>query len=100
MSSYIHHLECTVCGKVHSADRLWTVSSCCGKVLFPRYDLANMRKEIDRDRLGARPNGMWRFEELLPVKDPEFRVDLGEGGTPLLEAAELGKTMGLNRLFI
>ena len=87
MSSYIHHLECTVCGKVHSADRLWTVSACCGKVLFPRYDLATMRRDFDRDRLDRRPNDMWRFEELLPVIDPKFRIALGEGGTPLVSIA-------------
>ena len=100
MSSYIHHLECTVCGEVHSAGRLWNVSSCCGKVLFPRYDLAAMRNDFDRDRLERRPNDMWRFEELLPVKDPKFRIALGEGGTPLLAAAVLGEKLGLNRLFI
>ena len=100
MSSYIHHLECTVCGGVHPADRLWTVSPCCGKVLFPRYDLATMRNEFDRDRLWERANDMWRFEELLPVIDSKFRIALGEGGTPLLEAPVLGKKLGLDRLFI
>jgi threonine synthase len=100
MSSYIHHLECTACGEVHSADRLWTVSACCGKVLFARYDLAKMRNEFDRDRIMGRPNDMWMFEELLPVIDPKFRIGLGEGGTPLLEAKVLGEKLGLNSLFI
>ncbi len=100
MSSYLHHLECTVCGKVHSADRLWTVSACCGKVLFARYDLAKMRNEFDRDRIMGRPNDMWMFEELLPVIDPKFRIGLGEGGTPLLEAKVLGEKLGLSNLFI
>ena len=100
MSSYIHHLECTVCGEVHPADRLWTVSACCGKVLFPRYDLAAMRNEFDRDRIVGRPNDMWMFEELLPVIDPKFRIALGEGGTPLLAASVLGEKLGLGSLFI
>ena len=43
---------------------------------------------------------MWRFSELLPVGDPDNIISLGEGGTPLLEAASLGCELGLRRLFI
>jgi threonine synthase len=43
---------------------------------------------------------MWRFSELLPVNYPGNIISLGEGGTPLLEAASLGVEMGLRRLFI
>jgi threonine synthase len=30
---------------------------------------------------------MWRYRELLPVSNPESRVDLGEGGTPLVRVS-------------
>ena len=39
MTSYIDHLECTVCGKSYPHDQLIGVSPCCEKVLFARYDL-------------------------------------------------------------
>ncbi len=100
MSSYLDRLECTTCGEAYSADRLWNVSPCCGKVLFARYDLASLRRDLDRDSLRSRPADMWRFEELLPVRDPEFRIALGEGGTPLLPAGGLGAALGLNHLFV
>src|SRR4029078_12119457 len=36
-----------------------------------------------------RPWGLWRYRELLPVADLERRVDLGEGGTPLIPLRRL-----------
>ena len=43
---------------------------------------------------------MWRYRELLPLFDGEAPVTLGEGFTPLVHAARLGATLGLDRLFI
>ncbi|MDP7083776.1 MAG: threonine synthase [Dehalococcoidia bacterium] len=100
MSSYLAHLECTQCGKTYSAGALSTVSPCCGKVLYARYDLPKLGREVDRDAVARRPGGMWSFAELLPVEDPANVVTLGEGGTPLLKAPNLGKRLGLNHLFI
>ena len=100
MASYLDHLECTQCGKSYPSNQLIGVSPCCGKVLFARYDLAKMRREVDRDALAGRPANMWQFEELLPVGDPERIVTLGEGGTPLLKAPELGRRLGLGNLYI
>ena len=100
MFSYLSHLECTQCGKSWSCDQLAKVSQCCGKVLFARYDLARMKKEVDRESLAERPAGMWRFSELLPVREPANVLSLGEGGTPLMKAPRLGETLGLANLYI
>ena len=47
---------------------------------------------------------MWRYRELLPLLESEKGVDkpvtLGEGWTPLLRARRIGKSLGLDRLFI
>ena len=94
MFSYLDHLGCTQCGKTFPSGRLSTVSPCCGKVLFARYDLLRLRREVERDSLSGRPEGMWRFHELLPVQDPSQVITLGEGGTPLLKAGNLAATGG------
>ena len=39
MTSYITHLECTVCGKSYPHEQLIGISPCCEKVLFARYNL-------------------------------------------------------------
>jgi threonine synthase len=100
MFSYLDHLECTQCGKTYTHTRLSKVSPCCGKVLFARYDLPRLRREVSRDMLGGRPESMWRLSELLPMADPGNILTLGEGGTPLLEAVNLEKKLGLKHLFI
>jgi threonine synthase len=43
---------------------------------------------------------MWRFRELLPLVDDAHRVTMGEGGTPLLRAVNLGMMMGCPNIFV
>ncbi|HUM71354.1 MAG TPA: threonine synthase, partial [Chloroflexota bacterium] len=56
--------------------------------------------EVDRDALLLRPCDMWRFRELLPVRDPHYITTLGEGGTPVLKLDQLGQQLGLNQLYL
>ena len=98
--SYIDRLECTACGAASPYAGLATVSDCCGKVLFVRYDLPRLRREVSRDAFDRRPASMWQFHELLPVTDPDAVITLGEGGTPLLDAATLARQVGIRRLLI
>ncbi len=98
--SYLDHLECTVCGAEYPYDGLATVSDCCGKVLFVRYDLPRLRREVQRSDFDRRPANMWRYNELLPVTDGDSVITLGEGGTPLLDAATLARQVGIRRLLI
>ncbi len=50
--------------------------------------------------LALRAPTMWRYHEVLPVADPEHRISLGEGFTPLLAAKRLGAALGLPKLLI
>jgi threonine synthase len=43
---------------------------------------------------------LWRWAELLPVRNPDWRLTLGEGDTPLHHARRLGDRLGLRRLFV
>ena len=60
----------------------------CGKVLFARYDLTGLKRDLTPDDLRGRAWDMWRYRELLPVREPEHVVTLGEGMTPLLRVGE------------
>jgi len=48
------------------------------------YELDRQRGLDFRRHLLVRPWTLWRYRELLPVVDYGQRVDLGEGGTPLV----------------
>ena len=100
MSSFLTHLECSACGAKHEADRLQTVCRECGKVLVARYDLAAARAAIARDGLASRSRSLWRYAEVLPVRDPANVVSLGEGWTPLLPSRGLANALGCSRLLL
>src|SRR3984893_18699448 len=99
MKSLLDHLECTACGGRFSADDLHTVCPNCGKVLFARYDLGAALGLSPHD-LNGRTWTMWRYRELMPVRDEANIVTLGEGMTPLLRASRLGRAYGFDHLFI
>ncbi len=100
MKSYLDHLECTNCGKTYSAEELHTTCPACGKVLYASYDLAAARKHFTKDDPRQRPGNMWRWFEVMPVRDEANVVTLGEGYTPLLPARNLGKPFGAMHLYI
>lgn len=100
MRSYLSHLQCSYCGEAYSADEVHTTCPKCGKVLFARYDLDAARRGFSREDLARRPFNMWRWFEIMPVRDPANVVTLGEGCTPLLHAQALGRQLGAERLYI
>ncbi|HZM25208.1 MAG TPA: pyridoxal-phosphate dependent enzyme [Anaerolineales bacterium] len=63
------------------------------------YDLAEVAKTFPSE-LKKRPFDLWRYSELLPIRNPNPTLRLGEGGTPLIQAANLGMMLGLSNLFI
>ncbi len=97
MDSALSHLECSACGRRHDADRLQNLCP-CGGPLLARYALDAVR--TTPAELAARPPGLWRWAELLPVRDPAHRVTLGEGDTPLLPVPRVGAAAGLPRLLV
>ncbi|HEY8598725.1 MAG TPA: threonine synthase [Thermomicrobiales bacterium] len=98
MYSYLTYLECTFCGTTYEANELQTICAKCGKVLYARYDLAAARVAMTKEALASRPFTLWRYHEVLPVRDPANVVALGEGGTPLLPLPHFGQTIGLPKL--
>jgi threonine synthase len=100
ITSFFSQLECSGCGEIFSSDKIHTFCPHCQSPLLARYDLENVRNHIDRDAIRQRMSGMWRWHELLPVKDPQNFVFLGEGDTSLLSVPRIGKELGLSNLFV
>ena len=99
-TSALTDLECTRCGARYESERLWGLSTCCQKPLYPRYDLAALAPRFQPGVLRDREPTLWRYAEVLPVRDPRFRLTLGEGMTPLLPAPRLAGALGLRRLWL
>jgi threonine synthase len=43
---------------------------------------------------------LWRYRELLPIHNPIHQLKMGEGGTPLIQAVNLGLMLGCPNIFI
>jgi threonine synthase len=94
-------LQCVHCGLIISYAGALTACPQCGEnILKARYDLKALRDSGWMDKVLKREPGLWRYHELLPLYDTENIVSMGEGGTPLLPARNLGMMLGLKNLYI
>ena len=99
-TSFLTHLECSMCDQRLKADHLWNLCPDCKKPLLARYDLEAVRDAINPEGIVGREPNLWRYHELLPVRDPSHVLCLGEGFTPLIKADRLGQVVGFDNLFI
>ena len=100
MRSYLTHLECTYCGVTRTADEPARTCPKCGKVLYARYDLNAAKRQMSPTTIKGRPGSMWRYFEVLPVREEANIVTLREGFTPIFKAERLGRKLGLKSLYI
>lgn len=64
------------------------------------YELEKIGENLGRKKLRNRPQGIWRYRELLPIRITENIVTLGEGGTFLHRCDKLAKMIGLRKLYL
>ena len=91
-------LRCRNCARPEALGPNYVCAACFGP-LEVAYDLDLVRRLIDRATITARPPGIWRYLELLPVAAPPAR-GLQVGSTPLTAADRLGPTLGIDRLWL
>jgi threonine synthase len=97
--STLTHLEGALSGKTYPADELAGLDPADGRPLLARYDMQRAARTLTVDSLAhRRTGGMWRWAELLPLRDWNHVIHLGEGDTPLLPQLRLGKALGVSRL--
>ena len=95
--SALSHLECSRTGERYEADVVQGVSA-AGAPLLARYDLSAVT--VTPADIAGRPPTLWRYHEVLPVRDPSNIVTLGEGMTPLVPLPTYGTTIGLPGLLL
>ena len=95
-SSLLEDLHCSKCGSIHNALIRQTLSTCCQAPLLCQYTLDT--NTVSQSALLNRPKSMWRYEEFLPVIQPENQLTLGEGFTPILPLNRLAARAGFDHL--
>jgi threonine synthase len=86
--TFVTHLECGLKGDRYPADQVHGLSR-AGRPLLVRYDLPALGRAVSKQALAARPPGLWRYREFLPVRHSKNVVTLGEVETPLVHFSRL-----------
>ncbi len=94
------NIKCLDCG--HIAPYYPTSTTC------PKCNSQWREAEYDYELIGKtlpallekRSPGLWRYRELLPVRNPNISLSLGEGGSPLIRAVNLGMMLGCPNIYI
>jgi len=97
--TFVTHLECSATGEHYPADAIHNLSR-AGKPLLVRYDLAGVKKALTKEALARRPEDLWRYRELLPVRRTRDIVSLGEAMTPLVPLPKLAARLGGGELLV
>jgi len=97
--SFVTHLECSMTGERYEADVLQGLSN-VGRPLLVRYDLPGVAAAISKAELARRPADLWKWREVLPVRDAANIVSLGEGETPLIPLGKIAAKFGAVELVV
>ncbi|MFQ5951550.1 MAG: threonine synthase [Candidatus Geothermarchaeales archaeon] len=88
--------RCWSCGEEYQPSELLYRCSICGHPLEVRQ--TRRTKPPSSNSIHKRTASIWRYHELLPVQ-PEDRISLGEGYTPVVASRRVGKETGVRNLF-
>ena len=95
--SLVTVLRCSNCSSSYPVSEVINVSPCCNQPLLVEYDL---QKTFSKDQLAGRENNLWRYFEVLPVKDKSNIISLGEGFSPILPLKKLSDKYSYSSLLM
>jgi threonine synthase len=92
--------ECLDCGhQAPYSPTSYNCPRCDSQWREARYQYAEIARNL-ASLVEHRPFDLWRYRELLPVRNPNPIISLGEGGTPLIHAFNLGMMLGCPHIYI
>ena len=94
------HQECINCGTRYPTDEVIYFCRKCGDILEIKLDYDLTRDVLKKSGWRNIPLSVWRYRDLMPINDASKIVTLNEGGTGLHKCNRLGKTLGLNHLYV
>jgi threonine synthase len=98
--SFVTAMRCVTCGREEAFDALPPTCPTCGPIagtMDVLYDVDAARAELTPDRLRERGDPtIWRYREILPIRNPWVIAPLPVGMTPLYP---LDKSFGIRSPF-
>ena len=96
--AHVVALRCRECSREYPVEPINACEFCFGP-LEVSYDYAAIARAVTRQSIQDGPTTMWRYHDFLPV-EAEEAVDIGTGFTPLIRAKNLGRLLGLQKLYV
>lgn len=96
--SALTHIACRSCEATYEPDLTTFPCRECGGILDPQYDYDAV--DVTPEQWEQRCGSMWAYRELLPVRDANAIVSMGEGNTPLVDAPRLAEAFGCGQLWL
>ncbi|MBM7691311.1 threonine synthase [Peribacillus deserti] len=97
--SSISHLVCPKCKSTYD-DTIVNQLCICGSPLLVEYDLDSLKGKKKNEVINTKRHDLWRYHQLLPVRNPAHVVSLGEGLTPIIPMSNIGAKIGIPQLFM
>jgi len=96
-----NYLECNICGSQQPYEPFSPAicKKCDSHWLEARYDYETFKREVLRG-LPERPSNMWRYQDVLPLRDPSTLDLYPAGGTPLWLSQRFAPTLGHASVYI
>jgi threonine synthase len=91
-------LKCRECGRTYPTEPIAACEECWAP-LEAVYDYGRLWSDVRRKDVESRPPDMWRYRELLPLKDEPW-VGRHTGFTPLIPAPRLAEALGVRELYV
>jgi len=95
---FFNQLKCRECGRPYPKKAIHVCEYDFGP-LEADYDYVKIAAHINRGVIEKRPTSMWRYRELLPI-DGEPTVGLKTGFTPLVQAGNLARALGVREVYV
>ncbi len=92
-------MKCIGCGEEYDAEQIIYFCPKCGDLLKVEYLYDKAPENLQRTWMN-RPISVWRYRELLPIKEESKIVSLGEGGTNLHSCSRIAENFGLKKIYV
>ncbi|TFF68393.1 threonine synthase [Candidatus Thorarchaeota archaeon] len=98
LSKY-ERIQCAGCGKTYDFEDVPPNDGCGSRIDF-HLDIDSLRRRVDKEGLGKRTGGIWRYFDFMPLRKRENALTLGEGNTPLVKSERLAEYLGVKHLYL
>jgi threonine synthase len=92
-------LQCPRCGAEATSPAIFQCAA-CGSILEVQIEVGHLTRADLRAMSQSRDRSIWRWFDFFPIASRSSIVSLGEGLTPLMQAARLGAELNIPRLYL